>query len=284
MALNILITGANSGFGLLSTKSFAKAGHIVHAGYRNPAKIGTLQALANDGLKVVPVQLDVTDPASVNSAVAKASQAQPIDVLVNNAGFEVQGPIEHISDATYYKQFDTNVLGVIRMVRAVAPIMRAQKSGVIINLSSVVGIVTPPYAGLYAASKHAVEAISEALSLEMRPFGIRVAMVEPGAFPTEFGGNVMTEPGFTDASPYYANAQRFRAAMGPLDASHSTQNPQDVADAIVAAATTDTGRLRHLVGADAAMVVGAYRASPDFESFSSAMFTQLGVADMLALG
>ena len=167
MALNVLITGANSGFGLLTAANFARAGHRVHAGLRNPAKGAALKALAGEGLPVSAVALDVTDAASIAAAVGKASGSGPIDVLVNNAGFEVSGPVEHLSDASLLRQFDTNVLGIARMVRAVAPAMRERGEGLIVNLSSVAGHISAPFAGAYSASKHAVEALSEALWFEL---------------------------------------------------------------------------------------------------------------------
>ncbi|HEY2483200.1 MAG TPA: SDR family NAD(P)-dependent oxidoreductase, partial [Caulobacteraceae bacterium] len=171
MPLNVVITGANSGFGLLTAATFARAGHTVHAGVRNPAKGAAVKALADEGLPVSPVALDVTDPGLIAAAVRAASEAAPIDVLVNNAGFEVSGPVEHLSDASLRRQFDTNVLGVARMVRAVAPAMRERGQGLIVNLSSVAGHIAAPFTGAYSASKHAVEALSEALWFELRPFG-----------------------------------------------------------------------------------------------------------------
>ena len=121
MTLNVLITGANSGFGLLTARKFAEAGHTVHATLRNPAKGAGLEALKAAGLPVVLVPLDVTDPASIGAAVTAVSKAAPIDVLVNNAGFELRGPVEQLTDELLARQFSTNVLGVVRMVRAVAP-------------------------------------------------------------------------------------------------------------------------------------------------------------------
>jgi short-subunit dehydrogenase len=143
-------------------------------------------------------------------------------------------------------------------------------------------LVTPPFERLYAASKHAVEAISEALYLELRRFGVRVHMTEPGASPTNFGGNVFTEPNFDAASfsPYWALGERFQQALGPLSASASTQEPALVADAVVKAIADPQTPFRQLVGADANMLVSAYRAAPDFQSFLAAILAHLGMADM----
>jgi NAD(P)-dependent dehydrogenase (short-subunit alcohol dehydrogenase family) len=279
MALNVLITGANSGFGLLTAATFARAGHTVHAGLRNPAKGAALKALADEGLKVSPVSLDVTDAASIEAAVRDAGKVAPIDVLVNNAGFEVSGPVEHLSDASLQRQFDTNVLGVARMVRAVAPSMRGRGEGLIVNLSSVAGHISAPFTGAYSASKHAVEALSEALWFELRPFGVRVVLIEPGAFETSFGANVLTEPAYDEASPYRPIAARFNAAMAGFR-SGPPQDPQEVADLIVAAAGDPDPKLRQLAGDDARMLVPLYR-SMDFEGFASVMLNRLGLDDIV---
>jgi NAD(P)-dependent dehydrogenase (short-subunit alcohol dehydrogenase family) len=278
MPLNVLITGANSGFGLLTAAAFARAGHTVHAGLRNPAKGAALKALADEGLPVRTVSLDVTDNAAIAAAVREASAA-PIDVLVNNAGFEVSGPVEHLSDESLTLQFDTNVLGVVRMVRAVAPAMRARGEGLIVNLSSVAGHISAPFTGAYSASKHALEALSEALWFELRPFGVRVALVEPGGFETSFGANVIVEPAYGQDSPYRPLAARFSEAMAGFRAG-PPQNPQEIADIILALATDPDPKLRHLAGDDARMLVPLYR-SMEFEGFAGVMLQRLGLADMV---
>ena len=279
MALNVLLTGANSGFGLLTAASFAKAGHTVHAGFRNPAKAASLEALRAEGLPVVSLQLDVTDPAGIEAAVCQAGAAAPIDVLVNNAGFEVAGPVEHLSDASLLRQFDTNVLGVVRLIRAVAPAMRERGAGTIINVSSVAGEISAPFTGAYSASKHAVEALSEALWFELRAFGVRVVLVEPGAFTTSFGDNIVTEPAYGSASPYRPLAERFSKAMEGFR-SGPAQEPQEVADIILSTAVDPDPKLRHLAGNDARMLVPLYR-SLDFEGFAGAMLGRLGLTDVI---
>jgi NAD(P)-dependent dehydrogenase (short-subunit alcohol dehydrogenase family) len=279
MPLNVLITGANSGFGLLTAAAFARAGHTVHAGLRNPAKGAALKALAEEGLPVTPVSLDITDNAAVTAAVRQASAAAPIDVLVNNAGFEVSGPVEHLSDESLTLQFDTNVLGVVRMVRAVAPAMRVRGEGLIVNLSSVAGHISAPFTGAYSASKHALEALSEALWFELRPFGVRVALVEPGGFETSFGANVIVEPAYGQDSPYRPLAARFNEAMAGFRAG-PPQNPQEIADIILALAIQPDPKLRHLAGDDARMLVPLYR-SMEFEGFAGVMLQRLGLADMV---
>lgn len=278
--MTVLITGANSGFGLLAAEQFARAGHPVAAGYRDRARAEPLFALAAQGLPVAPIELDVTSPAQIQAAAATLTD---ITALVNNAGFGIRGPMEQISDATYQRQFDTNVLGVIRMVRAFAPQMRARQSGAIVNISSLAGVITLPFSGIYAASKHAVEAMSEAMYMEMRSFGIRVTLIEPGIFPTGFAAAASIEPSFTDTSPYFPLASRYGAALSGWMASAAGQSPATVADAIVRAVTDPATPFRQLLGPDAASMAPAYRAAPDFETYAADMLDHLGLQGMLDL-
>ncbi len=279
MSLNVLITGANSGFGLLATRTLAEAGHTVHAGYRNPEKTGPLKALADEGLPIHPVKLDVTETADIASAVAAASGRSPIDVLVNNAGFAVSGPVEVLSDQMLSRQFNTNVLGPVRLMRAVAPGMRARGTGRIINVSSIAGILGAPFEGAYAASKHAIEGLTEAMWYEIRPFGVHVSLIEPGFFPTEFSDNIVHEPAYAADSPYRAVEARFQQGLAGMRGAGA--DPQRVADAILEAATSPDPKLRYVVGDDATMMNGLYRGNT-FEAWASAMMTQLGLGDLMA--
>lgn len=182
-----LITGASTGFGRVLAEELARAGAKVAATARKPETLADLKAEFGDAF--LPLALDVTKDGDIASAVQAAVQAfGGIDVLVNNAGFGVGGAIEEISDAEFHEQYDTNVLGQIRVLRHVLPIMRAQQSGVILNITSVVGHRAPAGLGLYSSSKYAFEGITEALRSEVAPFGIKVVAVEPGAFRTDFGG------------------------------------------------------------------------------------------------
>lgn len=267
---NVLITGCSSGFGMLAALEYARRGHLVHATMRDVAKAGDLKRAAEaENLDITVLPLDVLDAGSIERAVADASASAPIDVLVNNAGFEIRGPIEEIDDDEAKRQFDTNVFGLLRVVRAVAPAMRQRRSGTIINLSSVAGIVAPPYGGIYGASKHAVECISEAMYYEMKPFGIRVAIIEPGAFVTGFGGNIITAKRFSEASPYWNGFKSFDVAIGGMRAA-APNDPQDVANAICDAAFTEAPKLRYVVGADGELIAGV-RKQLDFEGFEAAM-------------
>jgi len=276
----VLITGCSSGFGKLAALTFARQGHTVFATMRNPDKAGPLNdAAAAEGLKITVVALDVEEPASIERAVAEVrADAGTIDIVVNNAGVEVRGPIEQVSDTEARRQFDTNVFGLLSVARAVLPAMRERGSGVIVNVSSIAGLVSVPFAGLYAASKHAVEAITEALHYEVGPFGVRVAVIEPGAFTTEFGANAIDAVAFDASSPYRDSADRFQAGLGTLSPEGDPADPQLVADAIVRVATDPDAPLRTVVGDDAELIM-AVRTTTDFEGFEQTMRTTLNWQD-----
>ncbi len=270
---SVLVTGCSSGFGKLTALLFGRHGHTVFATMRDVDRAGPMAAMAaEEGLDVRVLALDVTDRASVDAAVAEAEAAVggALDVVVNNAGYELRGPIEACTDDEVVAQFDTNVFGVVRVVRAVLPAMRVRGAGVIVNLSSIVGLVGRPYAGLYSASKHAVEALSEALHYEVEPFGIRVAVVEPGQFETALLANAAVAAGFGPDSPYRDAAERFDAALGVLTPEGRRAPAQVVAETVVAVAFDPEAGLRHVVGTDAELVLSV-RASGDFEHFDRTM-------------
>lgn len=263
--MKVLITGSNSGFGLLSALGFARAGHDVVATMRDPAKGEELRAAAAaEGLPIEIRRLDVTDDDSVAAAIHDPGD---LDVVVNNAGFEVRAAMELVDDALLDRQLDTNVRGPMRVIRAVLPAWRQRGSGVIVNVSSIAGLVAVPFGGAYAASKHALEAITEALHYELEPFGVRVALVEPGRFATAFQANIVSPPAW-DTSAYFERSERFRDALQALG--DGSGDPQQVADAIIAAATDATTPLRTLVGDDA-VLIASVRAQGDFEQFEATM-------------
>ena len=270
MATNVLITGCSSGFGLLTALKFARAGDKVVATMRTPdrAPAELTEPIAKEKLPITLGRLDVCDPASIAAAVREAG---PIDVLVNNAGIELRSSIEDASDADVKKQFDTNVFGTLRVMRAVLPQMRARRRGIIVNLSSIAGIVARPFGGLYSATKHALEAITEALHFEAAPFGVRVVLVEPGSYGTRLLTNAFNGDGFDTRSPYWPIHERFEEALGRLrDGTGGMQDAQEVADLIYAAVSDPQPRLRYLVGRDATMIATAYKAM-EFEQYEQAM-------------
>lgn len=179
------ITGASTGFGRVLAEEVLAAGDRLVATARDPQSLADLPA---SGALLV-AQLDVTDGGSVRAAVAEAVERfGHIDVLVNNAGYGHRGAVEELTDADLIEQFDTNVFGVVRVTREVLPHMRAAGRGRIIQLSSVAGVRSRPGGGAYAASKFALEGLSEALALEVDGFGIKVTLIEPGPFRTDFAG------------------------------------------------------------------------------------------------
>ncbi|MEM8705173.1 MAG: SDR family oxidoreductase [Actinomycetota bacterium] len=275
----ILITGSNSGFGLLSTLTLARQGHDLIATMRNPARSTALtQACDAEGLAVEIRRLDVCNQASVDAALQDASE---IDVLINNAGFEVRAAIEQLTDDLMHRQLDTNVMGPLRTMRAVLPAWRERSSGVVVNVSSIAGRVGTPYAGAYAASKHALEAMSESLHFEMTPFGIRVHLIEPGRFDTGFGANIIG-PDDWEGSVHQDRHDAFRDSLSSLDGDGGGDgggsDPQEVADAIARAATDPSTPFRTLCGDDARLIDGA-KTAMSFEDFEAAMRATLNWHD-----
>ena len=270
--LRILITGSNSGFGLLTSLTLARQGHHVIATMRNLDKGAALAATAKaEKLPIEMRTLDVCDAASVEAALADAAT---IDVLINNAGFEVQGGLEMVDDELMQKQLDTNVIGPLRTIRAVMPAWRRRQSGAIVNVSSTVGIVATPYGGAYSASKFALEGMSEALYMEAKPDNIRVHLIEPGRFSTtNFGSNIVRPDGWVGSE--LENRQiAFRKALSNLDGK-APPDPQSVADAIVNAAIDPAAPFRNLVGDDAVMLASAYKNAPTYEDFEAGIRERL---------
>jgi len=224
-----LITGATSGMGKAMALLLAGKGYDVYAGARNTADGEALVAEAKGlGIPIKTVRLDVTDDGSVRAAVARvADESGRLDNLVNNAGYGFLGTVEEATDAEILRQFDVNVFGVGRMCRAALPLMRARRSGVIINISAWLGRMGFPLLTYYNASKYAVEAITDSLRYEVAPFGIRVHSVLPGLFGTRFvsKGLVANPATVSPASPYAALA----AKLIPVVAKKINEGPDPVA-------------------------------------------------------
>ena len=247
-----LITGTSTGIGFLTALQLARAGHTVHATMRAPDRDGPalVDAAKRDGLQLHVSQLDVTDPASVERAVAAVLAASGrIDALVNNAGIGDLGAIELQGEDDVRQIFETNVFGALRMIRAVLPAMRAQRSGTIVNVSSVAGRIVGAVNGLYSATKHALEAISEALAIEVRSHGIRVIVIEPGFFQTPILGKAAGAMGENPDGPYTAIQRRM--GMLYVSATDAGGDPADVARAIQEAIADPAPKFRYAVGLDA---------------------------------
>jgi len=234
----VLVTGASSGIGRAVANAFAAKGFEVFGTSRNPSRTEPIPG-------VELVRLDVTDAASVTAAVSTVVQrAGRIDILVNNAGFGVIGAAEESSAAQAQQLFETNFFGLVRLTREVLPYLRAQRSGRIINIGSVLGIVPAPYAALYAASKHAVEGYSESLDHETREFGVRVTVVEPGYTTTSFEANATDADSPIDS--YAITREQVRRALN--EALQAGDDPAVVAHVVLKAATDRTPKLRYPAG------------------------------------
>ena len=242
----IVITGASSGIGKATARLFLEKGWNVAATMRNPSIERDL--VESPRLKLFV--LDVQDPESPKRAVAQAIKAfGGIDVWLNNAGYGAFGPVEAGTREQIRRQYDVNVFGLIACVQAVLPHFRERRAGVIINVSSIGGIMTVPAYSLYNSTKFAVEGLSEGLWYELAPFGIRVKVIEPGAIKTEFGGRSL-DPWDISALPDYAPfMEKVKAARDKYI--QNSRAPELVADVIYQAATDPSDRMRYRAGADA---------------------------------
>jgi NAD(P)-dependent dehydrogenase (short-subunit alcohol dehydrogenase family) len=239
MAQTVLITGASSGFGKDAALFFKSKGWNVAASMRSAEKAEAWTIPAG----LFAPRLDVTDRASMQSSVDETvSRFGGIDVLVNNAGFALMGPLEGASPADIRREIDTNLMGVIEMTQLVLPLMRAAGNGVIINLSSLGGRMTLPLFSTYHATKFAVEGLSESLQYELLGFGIRVKLVEPGGSRTNFGGSSMTQ---TPHPAYKALVDGFNRTWEKQTA--GLPGPEKVVQTIYRAATDGSARLRYPV-------------------------------------
>lgn len=223
----ILITGCSTGFGYDSAKYFAEQGHHVFATMRNingknaeaAASLNEFARANNYNIEVL--EIDVTSDASVNAAAAKLPT---IDVLVNNAGLGYGGPMEAFSSNEIMDQLDLNIVGTIRMAKVVLPGMRAQKSGLIIQVSSTAGRGAFPGFGVYHASKWGLEGMSEAMRYELAPLGIDVVLVEPGPFATKFFGNMVQPKDAEIASAYQHVGEFFEGFGGQVQSMFTDEN------------------------------------------------------------
>lgn len=259
----ILITGASTGFGRASAIELAARGHDVVATARDVATLSDLDVADR-------LALDVTDQSSVDAVTAAAGS---IDVLVNNAGISHRGPIESYPMEVAERVFATNTFGALRMMQALSPGMRTRGRGIIINVSSVEGFVTSPMGGIYSASKHALEALSEAAKLEMGHYGIRVVIIEPGYFATPIQHKA--NPVSIEDTPYAGLQAQWQGADERL-LGGARPGPEVVARAIADAIEADDCPLRVPVGADAEMVAAVRRTTDDAE-FEAAMRNTLGL-------
>jgi NAD(P)-dependent dehydrogenase (short-subunit alcohol dehydrogenase family) len=241
-----LITGCSTGFGREIARAALEAGHSVVVTAR---RAGAVQDFADEfGERALPVALDVTDGGQVAAAVATAEKAfGGIDVLVNNAGHGYLSAVEEGEDAEVRKLFDVNYFGAVDMIKAVLPAMRTRGSGHIINISSMTGLVANPPNAYYSSTKFALEAVTEALATEVRPLGIKVTAIEPGAFRTDWATRSMKESDapITDYADVAARKDLIKQC-----ADHWPGDPRKVAEAVLMVTKLDEPPLRLLLGRD----------------------------------
>lgn len=246
-----VVTGSSTGIGYETSLTLARNGFLTYATMRNLNKSENMKMVATkENLPIRIKQLDVTDDISVTNAVqAISSEAGRIDVLVNNAGYGLNGAFEDLAMDEIKAQYETNVFGLIRMTQAVLPIMRRQKSGTIVNISSGAGRFGFPSGSAYVSTKFAVEGLSESMSYELEPFGIKVAIVEPGVIRTNFAdGLVVAKKSKDPSSPYSQLMQK--AANGFEKMMKNASSPDLVANVVLKAIRNEKPNLRYLAGND----------------------------------
>ena len=259
----VLVTGCSSGIGAATARRLAQRGWTVYATARRPE---TLDDLAAAGCRTL--QLDVTDEASMSAAVrAVEAEHGAVGVLVNNAGYGQDGAIEEVSMELVRRQFETNVFGLMRMCQLVLPGMRGQGWGRVVNVSSMGGRLTFPGGGVYHASKHAVEALSDALRFEVQGFGVAVSIIEPGLILTRFGDTVVDSLADTGEGAYAAFhdavSRRTRHAYSSVMTRLAGASPDAVARVIERAVGSAHPRPRYVVTAGARVMLGLHAVLPD---------------------
>lgn len=258
---SVLITGTSAGLGFATALTVARAGHTVYATMRNPARSPELaQTAAKEGLPIHISTMDVDSDSSVKAGIGAIYRvAKHLDVLVNNAGVEGNGSVEELPLETVRAVMETNYFGALRCIQAVAPDMRQRKSGCIINISSVAGRIANSPSGCYAASKFALEAISEALAQEMISFNVRVAIVEPGIIDTAMARRIGKPTGLEVYPQQRRFADLFAASL------KNSGKPGVVAEKVLEIIDSGTLQLRHPVGPDAEPLLAWRRSMTDEE-------------------
>lgn len=255
----ILITGGSSGIGFETAGTLASMGHVVYAAARRTDR---MEALRQHGVSILP--LDVTDDASMQRCVSTILEEQGrIDILVNNAGYGYFGAVENVSMEEARRQLEVNVFGLARLTQLVLPAMRAQGSGRIINVSSVAGKVVLSYGGWYHVSKFAVEALSDSLRMETKPFGIDVVLIEPSGIKTDWG--IIAADNLSECSAgtvYQKTAENEARIMRFAYSSDFLSGPSAVRKAICRAVTARRPRLRYRPGRGACLLLAAHALLP----------------------
>jgi NAD(P)-dependent dehydrogenase (short-subunit alcohol dehydrogenase family) len=271
MRKTILITGASSGLGKETAKLFHQEGWNVIATMRNPENETELNSLEN----VLITRLDVLDLDSIENAVNEGiGKFGKIDVLLNNAGYGAYGPLESFSREKIVRQFNTNVIGLLDATKALLPHFRENRSGTIINISSIGGKMAFPLGALYHGTKFAVEGISESLKYEVAEFGVKVKIIEPGAITTDFTGRSLDFSNNETLSEYQPFIGKIMAAMQSLFENASPASV--IANVIYQAATDGTTQLRYTAGEDAKFMITNHKQHDD-ETFQAGIKAQFGI-------
>jgi short-subunit dehydrogenase len=248
-----VITGSSSGIGFETSLMLARNGFYTYATVRKLDE-GSKQITdiaEKENLSLQTIQLDVNNEQSVIEGVNRISKEKgKIDVAVNNAGFDLMGPLEETSMDQVKEQFETNFFSTVRVMQAVIPIMRKQRSGRIVNIASVGGRIAVPFHSPYHGTKFAIEGLSESVQYELEPFGIKIILVEPGEVGSSFWKN-MKKAAKTNDSPYMQMANNMAEAQRQL--AQNSVHPSEVAKMILQAVTSDNPSFRYIVGQDAAM-------------------------------
>ena len=260
-----IVTGTSSGIGFETSLALAREGYFTYATMRDTTKSDKIKEIAQkENLKISILELDVDDEKAVKSAIARIlNQKQRIDVLVNNAGWGLWGCVEDVSIDEFKEQFETNFFSIIRLIQEVAPAMRKQGSGTIVNVSSVVGRIGFPASPAYISSKFALEGLSESLRFEFAPFGVDVIIIEPGVIKTNFMKNMKMakkselDTVYKDITTKVVSGVKMMVEMGTP--------PKEVANTIVKAIKDKKPLPRYVVGNDALMFLEAKKSKTDIE-------------------
>jgi short-subunit dehydrogenase len=247
----VLVTGCSSGIGYATCLVFARNNFATYGSVRDLSKAGRIQEITNkEKLPLKIIRLDVNEDESIRVAIQKIiSDSGRIDILINNAGYGMFGPIEEISIKEIKEQFETNFFGTIRLIKAIVPIMRKQRNGTIVNISSMVGRFGVPLNAAYVSSKFALEGLSESISFELDEFGIKVILVEPGVIQTDFFQNLKIK-GNDTKSPYYKLMDK-RIAFLKAAMKNSVSSSDQVANTILHAVNSRDPDMRYVIGNDA---------------------------------
>ena len=267
----IFITGSSSGLGRAAAKLFSSRGWTVLATMRNPDKERELATLPN----VVLLPLDITDEQQISRAVTDALARGNVDVVFNNAGYGMAGPLEGVTDEQILRIVNTNLIGTIRTTKAFIPHFRQRRAGLFINTTSIGGLITVPFNAMYHATKWALEGWSEAMTFELNQFGIGMKIIEPGGMKTDFFTRSFEVGRHADYDALVNRVMSVITEPGRMD-TYST--PEQIADLVYEAATDGKHQLRYLAGADAKTTY-AMRVQLGDEAFRHAMATQFFGSD-----